>query len=244
MRKTLPIVFALFLGTTLCEAQVPYRETVPDVRYSVAGEKKPSRLSDDDALFTILAFEDEDALGNTLPIWYTDEAIKPYFQNYNPDYGRTLFVVSRMKNKKAIERKLGVTSYPEYILVGPDRRILTRSDRAEDIIRYVTTNLSAYAETDWAAYLLKAKDLFDAGQVFAARRIVSDCLRHVRWDENFPPEAHKTIPRIVITMKDDDMYMDFVGDIKHKYNLGLLSEEDVAPFQSEFSRIHLSSDKR
>ena len=243
MHRLLPIVLAFFLGLALCEAQVPYRETVPDVRYSVAGEKKPSRLSDDDALFTILAFEDEDALGNTLPIWYTDEAIKPYFQNYNPDYGRTLFVVSSMKNKKSVERKLGITSYPEYILVGADRRILTRSDRAEDIVKYVTTNLSAYEKTDWAAYLLRAKDLFDAGQVFAAQRIVSDCLRHIRWDENFSPEVHKAIPRIVATMKGDDMYMSFVGEIKQKYNLGILSEEDVAPFKNEFTMIHIVGDK-
>ena len=125
MHRLLPIVLAFFLGLALCEAQVPYRETVPDVRYSVGGEKKPSRLSDDDALFTILAFEDEDAPRNELPFWYTDEAIQPYFQNSNPDYGRTLFVVSGIKNKKSIARKLGVSSYPEYILVGADRRILT-----------------------------------------------------------------------------------------------------------------------
>ena len=44
-------------------------------------------------------------------------------------------------------------------------------------------------------------------------------------------------------MKDDEMYMSFVGEIKHKYNLGLFSEEDVAPFKSEFSMIHLMGDK-
>ena len=243
MRRILNILSALFLCMPLCEAQVPYRETVPDIRYHVSGERRLSRLSDDDALFTILAFEDEDAAKGTLPVWYTDDAIKPYFQNYNPDYGRTLLVVSSMKNRKSIERKLGVSSYPEYVLVGADRRILTRSGRVEDIIEYVTTNLSSYAETDWVSYLVKAKNLFESGQAFAARRIVSDCLRHVRWDESFPPEVHKTIPRIVATMKDDEMYMSFVAEIKHKYNLGILSEEDVAPFRNEFSVIHMMGDK-
>lgn len=171
---------AFFLCVALCEAQVPYRQIVPDIKYNVSGERRLSRLSNDDALFTILVFEDENAPKEKLPVWYTDDSIKPYFQNYNPDYGRTLFVVSSMKNKKSIERKLGITSYPEYVLVGGDRRILTRSSRAEDIIVYVTTNLSEYAFTDWAAYLSRAKQLFDSGQVFAAQRIVSACLRHVR----------------------------------------------------------------
>ena len=242
MRNTLSITLTLFLCPSLCEAQVPYRETVPDVRYSVAGETKLSRLSNDDVLFTILAFEDEDARGNTLPFWITDKDIQPYFQNYNPDYGRTLFVLTRMKNKKSVERKLGVTSYPEYILVGPDRRILTRSHKGEDITEYVTTHLSAYAETDWEAYIIRAGQLFESGQLFAAQRIISDCLRRIRWDENFSPEVHRVIPRIIATMKGGDMYLDFVGDIKHKYNLGILSDEDVAPFKNEFSRIHLSSD--
>ena len=242
MRRAFPLVVVLFLCPALCEAQVPYRETVPDVRYSVAGQTKLSRLSNDDVLFTILAFEDEDARRNTLPFWITDNDIQPYFQNYNPDYGRTLMVLTGMKNKKSVERKLGVTSYPEYILVGPDRRILTRSNKAEDIIEYVTTNLSAHAETDWEAYLLRAGQLFESGQVFAAQRIVADCLRRIRWDESFPPEVHKTIPRIVATMKGDDMFMDFVGEIKHKYNLGILSDDDVAPFKNEFSRIHIMGD--
>ena len=242
MRRVLYILSAWFLCMTWCKAQVPYRETVPDIQYHVSGERKASRLSNDDVLFTILAFEDEDASRQTLPVWYTDDAIQPYFQNYNPDYGRTLMVVSSMKNKNGVARKLGITSCPEYVLVGADRRILTRSSRAEDIIEYVTTHLSAFAATDWAAYLLRAEHLFDSGQVFAARRIVSDCLRHTRWDENFPPEVHKAIPKIVASMKDDDMYMSFVGEIKHKYKLGILSEEDVAPFRNEFSIIHIMGD--
>ena len=217
MRNTLSITLTLFLCPSLCEAQVPYRETVPDVRYSVAGETKLSRLSNDDVLFTILAFEDEEAPKDMLPFWITDKDIQPYFQNYNPDYGRTLFVLTRMKNKKSVERKLGVTSYPEYILVGPDRRILTRSHKGEDITEYVTTHLSAYAETDWEAYIIRAGQLFESGQLFAAQRIISDCLRRIRWDENFSPEVHRVIPRIIATMKGGDMYLDFVGKIKHKY---------------------------
>lgn len=243
MRIAFSILSALLLCPAFCLAQVPYRETVPDIKYSVSGEKRLSRLSDDDVLFTILAFEDEGAVGETLPVWYTDDTIKPYFQNYNPDCGRTLLVVTSMNNKKSIERKLGITSYPEYVLIGADRRILTRSKRAEDIIKYVTTNLSEYAVTDWTTYLLRAKHLFESGQAFAARRIVSDCLRHVRWDESFPPEVHKAILQIVATMKGDEMYMSFVGEIKHKYNLGIFSDEDVAPFKNEFSMIHMMGDK-
>ena len=243
MRSSLSVFICIALFSAFCGAQVPYRETVPDIKYSVSGVRKLSRLSNDDALFTILVFEDANSPKETLPVWYTDESIKPYFQNYNPDYGRTLFVVSSMKNKKSIEKRLGITSYPEFVLVGGDRRILTRSSRAEDIIEYITTNLSEYAVTDWATYLFRAKQLFESGQVFAAQRIVSDCLRHSIWDESFPQEVHKAIPRIIATMKDDEMYMSFVAKIKHKYNLGILSEEDVYPFKNEFSLIHIMGDK-
>ena len=38
---------AVFMCPLLCKAQ-PYREIVPDVRYSVAGQAKPSNLSNDD----------------------------------------------------------------------------------------------------------------------------------------------------------------------------------------------------
>jgi hypothetical protein len=243
MRSSLSVFICITLFSAFCGAQVPYRQTLPDIKYSVSGERKLSRLSNDDALFTILVFEDANVPKETLPVWYTDELIKPYFQNYNPDYGRTLFVVSSMKNKKSIEKRLGITSYPEYVLVGGDRRILTRSSRAEDIFEYVTTNLSEYAVTDWATYLIRAKQLFESGQVFAAQRIVSDCLRHSKWDESFSQEVHKAIPRIIATMKDDDMYMSFVAEIKHKYNLGILSEADVYPFKKEFSIIHIMGDK-
>ena len=127
MRSSLSVFICIALFSAFCGAQVPYRETVPDIKYSVSGERKLSRLSNDDALFTILVFEDANSPKETLPVWYTDESIKPYFQNYNPDYGRTLFVVSSMKNKKSIEKRLGITSYPEFVLVGGDRRILTRA---------------------------------------------------------------------------------------------------------------------
>ena len=249
MKTKRSIIFSLilFLTAAVGYAQVPYGEIVPDVKYHVGGQSKPSRLSNDDVLFTILAFEDDREPGGELPLWYTDQSIQPYFQNYNPDYGRTLMVVTSMKNRKVVERKLGVKSYPEYILVGPDRRVLTRSGRFEDIIKYVTTNLSAYAQTDWAAYLLKAKDLFESGQEFAAQRIVSDCLNHARWVDDFPLEVHKVIPKIVASMEHgntfDEEYMFFVAEIKHRYNQGILSEEDVAPFKNQFSMIHMMGDK-
>ena len=243
MRRVSSILFFLLITLTGF-AQVQYQETVPDIRYPVSGQKKLSKLSNDDGLFTILAFEDDAIVSwETDRIWYTNIDIQPYFQNYNPDYGRTLFIVSKMKNRKQIERKLGVSSYPEFILVGPDLRILTRSHNPEDIIKYVTTNLSYFAETDREGYILKAKDLFESGQVFAAQRIVSDCLRHGRWSDSFPSEAHKAIPRIVASMEHNEMYSFYVAEIKHRYNVGILSEEDVAPFKNEFPRIHMMGDK-
>ena len=247
MKRLLSILTILSLSAALGYAQVPYGEVAPDVKYPVSGQRKLSRLSNDDVLFTILAFENEAERGSALPVWYTDQSIQPYFQNYNPDYGRTLMIVTSMKNRKGVERKLGVSSYPEYILVGPDRRVLTRSKQFEDIIKYVTTNLSEYAQTDWAAYILKAKDLFDSGQIFAAQRIVSDCLNRARWVDSFPPEVHKAIPLIVASMEHgdtfDERYMFYVAEIKHRYNLGILSEEDVAPFKNQFSMIHMMGDK-
>lgn len=244
MRRLSSILYFLLFFTITGVAQIPYQETVPDIRYPVCGQKKLSKLSNDDGLFTILAFEDEAAVSReTDRIWYTNKEIQPFFQNYNPDYGRTLFIVSKMRGKKRLEKRLGVTSYPEFVLVGPDLRILTRSHNAEDIIKYVTTNLSYFAETDWEGYILKARDLFESGQEFAAQRIVSDCLRHGRWSQDFSLEAHKAIPIIVASMERDEMYSFYVGEIKYRFNLGILSEEDVAPFKSEFSRIHMTGDK-
>ena len=203
MKRLLSILTILCLSAALGYAQVPYGEVAPDVKYPVSGQRKLSRLSNDDVLFTILAFENEAERGSALPVWYTDQSIQPYFQNYNPDYGRTLMIV--------------------------------------------TTNLSEYAQTDWAAYILKAKDLFDSGQIFAAQRIVSDCLNHARWVDSFPPEVHKAIPQIVASMEHgdtfDERYMFYVAEIKHRYNLGILSEEDVAPFKNQFSMIHMMGDK-
>ena len=203
MKRLLSILTILSLSAALGYAQVPYGEVAPDVKYPVSGQRKLSRLSNDDVLFTILAFENEAERGSALQVWYTDQSIQPYFQNYNPDYGRTLMIV--------------------------------------------TTNLSEYAQTDWAAYILKAKDLFDSGQIFAAQRIVSDCLNHARWEDDFPLEVHKVIPKIVASMEHgdtfDERYMFYVAEIKHRYNLGILSEEDVAPFKNQFSMIHMMGDK-
>lgn len=162
MRKISSILYFLLFFTITGVAQIPYQETVPDIRYPVSGQKKLSMLSNDDGLFTILAFEDDAAVS-----W----------------------------------------------------------------------------ETDWEGYILKARDLFESGQEFAAQRIVSDCLRHGRWSKDFSLEAHKAIPIIVASMERDEMYSFYVGEIKHRFNLGILSEEDVAPFKSEFSRIHMKGDK-
>lgn len=43
-----------------------------------------------------------------------------------------------------------------------------------------------------------------SGQVKIAQRIVSDCLRHGRWYEDFSPEAHKAIPKIIASMKHQE----------------------------------------
>ena len=233
-------------------AQVPAGERVPDIRYPVSGQSRLSRLSNDDVLYTILYFgydstpvdgqSGQDANPEYFALAFSD-SLKPYFNNFNPDYGRALMIVSKMKGQAGIERKLGVSSYPDIVLIDPNGRILARSAKATDIIDYITVNLLMFAETDWNSYILRASKLFESGQVKSAQRIVSDCLRHGRWLEGFSPEAHKAIPKIVATMEHDDMYMSFVGEIKHRYNQGILSEEDVAPFKNEFSRIHMMGDK-
>ena len=148
-----------------------------------------------------------------------------------------------MKGQAGIERKLGVKSYPDIVLVDPNNRIIARSSKATDIIDYIINNLSMFAVTDWNAYILRASELYETGQIKSAQRIVSDCLRHGRWYEDFSSEAHKAIPKVVSSMKHDEMYMYFVGEVKHRYNQGVLSEDDVAPFKNEFSRIHMMGDK-
>lgn len=242
MKKILLLVSLLFGCMTSAFAQffAGSGNPIPDVRYHVSGQKKDSHLSSDGVLFSVLVFEDESESSSLF--WATNNALTP-FCGVNPEYGRTLVVISHPKNKKRLEKQLGVSSYPEYFLIGPDRFILTRSNKAEDIVDYIITNLSAFTKTDWEAYLLRAKDLFDSGQVFAAKRIVSVCICQFGWEDTFSPAAHKVIPRIVASMKGDEWYMDFVGQIKIKYNMGLLTDEDVAPFKEEFSRIHATGDK-
>ena len=252
MRKCLILSMLLFLLPIAGNAQVPFGERVPDIRYPVSGQRKPSRLSNDDVLYTILYFgyNNESVDGQSgldaNPEYFAltlSDSLKPYFNNFNPDYGRALMMVSEMKGQAGIERKLGVKSYPDIVLVDPNNRIIARSSKATDIIDYIINNLSMFAVTDWNAYILRASELYETGQIKSAQRIVSDCLRHGRWYEDFSSEAHKAIPKVVSSMKHDEMYMYFVGEVKHRYNQGVLSEDDVAPFKNEFSRIHMMGDK-
>ena len=242
----------LFLLPIAGNAQVPFGERIPDIRYKVCGQRKLSRLSNDDVLYTILYFgyNNESVDGQSgldaNPEYFAltlSDLLKPYFNNFNPDYGRALMMVSEMKGQAGIERKLGVKSYPDIVLVDPNNRIIARSSKATDIIDYIINNLSMFAVTDWNAYILRASELYETGQIKSAQRIVSDCLRHGRWYEDFSSEAHKAIPKVVSSMKHDEMYMYFVGEVKHRYNQGVLSEDDVAPFKNEFSRIHMMGDK-
>ncbi len=242
----------LFLLPIAGNAQVPFGERIPDIRYKVCGQRKLSRLSNDDVLYTILYFgyNNESVDGQSgldaNPEYFAltlSDSLKPYFNNFNPDYGRALMMVSEMKGQAGIERKLGVKSYPDIVLVDPNNRIIARSSKATDIIDYIINNLSMFAVTDWNAYILRASELYETGQIKSAQRIVSDCLRHGRWYEDFSSEAHKAIPKVVSSMKHDEMYMYFVGEVKHRYNQGVLSEDDVAPFKNEFSRIHMMGDK-
>ena len=242
----------LFLLPIAGNAQVPFGERIPDIRYKVCGQRKLSRLSNDDVLYTILYFgyNNESVDGQSgldaNPEYFAltlSDSLKPYFNNFNPDYGRALMMVSEMKGQAGIERNLGFKSYPDIVLVDPNNRIIARSSKATDIIDYIINNLSMFAVTDWNAYILRASELYETGQIKSAQRIVSDCLRHGRWYEDFSSEAHKAIPKVVSSMKHDEMYMYFVGEVKHRYNQGVLSEDDVAPFKNEFSRIHMMGDK-
>ena len=60
----------------------------------------------------------------------------------------------------------------------PNNRVIARSAKATDIIDYITNNLSMFAVTGWNAYILRASELYETGQIKSAQRIVSDCLRH------------------------------------------------------------------
>lgn len=253
MKKHSLLIVLFLLCTTAGYAQESYGKTVPDIKYPVSGQRRPSSLSNDNVLYTILYFgyvnEPKDGQSglDANPEYFAltfSDTLNPYFNNFNPDYGRALMIVSTMKNQKRIEKKLNVISYPDIILVDPNRRIIARSNKASDIIDYITTNLSMFAATDWNEYILRALRLYETGQVANAQRIVEDCLRHARWSEDFSTEAHKAIPLIVASMsRDNEMYSSYVGEIKHRYNIGILSEQDVAPFKNDFKRIHLSSDK-
>ena len=128
MRKCLILSMLLFLLPIAGNAQVPFGERVPDIRYPVSGQRKLSRLSNDDVLYTILYFgyNNEPVDGQSgldaNPEYFAltlSDSLKPYFNNFNPDYGRALMMVSKMKGQAGIERKLGVTSYPDIVLVDP-----------------------------------------------------------------------------------------------------------------------------
>ena len=252
MRTVFFTILLLLAGSYFGVAQVAYGNIAPDIRYPVCGQRHCSRLSNDDVLYTILYFGYNDTPSNgQTPLEANPEfflltfsdALKPYFQNYNPDYGRALMIISTMKNQNRIERKLNITTYPTILLVDPNRRIIARSTKAGPIIEYITNNLSMFTSTDWNEYILRAKALFESGQKHAAQRIVMDCIRHGRWYDEFTIEAHKAIPLIAASMRKDEWYMDCVGEIKYRYNIGILSEEDVRPFQNEFKRIHMTGDK-
>ena len=200
MRNLFITILLLLAWGPFGAAQVAYGDIAPDIRYPVCGQRHCSRLSNDDVLYTILYFGYNDTPSNgQTPLDANPEyfllsfsnALAPFFQNYNPDYGRALMIVSSMKNQKRIERKLNITTYPTILLIDPNRRIIARSNRAEPIIEYITNNLSMFASTDWNEYILRAKALFDSGQIHAAQRIVMDCIRHGRWYNEFTVEAHK-----------------------------------------------------
>ena len=251
--KTKSLLISFFLlWTNIGIAQSPYRGVVPDIRYPVCGQKRPSSLSKDNVLYTILYFgyvdtpqegqSGLDANPEYFALTFSD-ILRPYFNNFNPDYGRALMIISTMKNQDRIEKKINVISYPDIVLVDSKRRIIARSNKASDIIDYISGNLSMISSTDWNDYILKALRLFQSGHKGNARRIVSECIQHGRWYDDFTTEAHKAIPLIVASMRHDEWYMDFVGEIKYRYNIGILSDEDVAPFWDEFKRIHVTGDK-
>ena len=102
-------------------------------------------------------------------------------------------MVSKMKGQAGIERKLGVTSYPDIVLVDPNNRIIARSSKATDIIDYIN-NLSMFAVTDWNAYHSEHRNCMKPGRSKAPRESCPDCLRHGRWNKDFSSEAHKAIP--------------------------------------------------
>ena len=239
MKKFYLSICCLLLCVTVCFAQKS--EIVPDIKYHTChnhgfGIKKWTKLSDTHVLYTILYFGFE---GN--PEYFAlelSDSLKPYYNNYNPDYGFSLMLLSSMKNQKRIEKQLGVSSYPDIVLIDPKRRIIARSNKASDIIEYITTHLSMFSTTDWNMFILTAKRMYESGQAEIAQKIVRDCIMLYKWDNDFSPEAHKAIPMIVASMKEDDYYTSCVAEIKLRYQKGILSKEDIAPFEYLFPSIH------
>ena len=102
MRKCLILSMLLFLLPIAVNAQVPFVERVPDIRYPVSGQRNPSRLSNDDVLYTILYFgynnepvdgqSGLDAKSEYLALMFSG-LLKPYCNNFNPEYGRALMMV-------------------------------------------------------------------------------------------------------------------------------------------------------
>ena len=96
-----------------------------------------------------------------------------------------------------------------------------------------------FSTTDWNMFILTAKRMYESGQTAIAQNIVRDCLMLYKWDNDFSPEAHKAIPMIVASMKDDEYYTSCVAEIKLRYQKGILSKEDIAPFEYLFPSINL-----
>ena len=251
MKKNSLSICLLFLCGILCFAQK--NNIVPDIKYHTChnhgfGINKWTKLSEAHVLYTILYFgydgnpKDGISIKDANPEYFAlelSDSLKPYYNNYNPDYGFSLMLLSSMKNQKKIEKQLGVTTYPDIILIDPKRHIIARSEKASDIIEYITTHLSMFSTTDWNMFILSAKKLFESGQKKIAQKIVRDCIMLYKWGDDFSPEAHKAIPVIVASMKDDEYYKSCVAEIKLRYQKGLLSKEDIAPFEYLFPSIHI-----
>ena len=243
MKKFVLLVSLGFLCMASAQAQLSRGDVFPDVKSRDLITGKLYKLSDNRVLFTILYLgnnhpKNGQSYIDANPEYYAlsdSEELKPYFNNYNPDYGYSLALLSgdEIHNSKGIERKLGIGASPEIILIDHRRHILTHSKKATDIIDYITTNLSMFASTDWNGYILHALEMFEAGQVEDAQEIVSQCLALFQWADDFSPEANKAILRIVASMKDEVRRILWVNlSIKHKS--GLLSDEEFAPFKDDY----------
>ena len=244
MKKVILLLSLSFLCMTSAQAQLSRGDVFPDVKFCrdiITGKK--NKLSDLRYLFGIFYLganhpQNGQTYKDANPEYYAlsdSEELKPYLHNFNPDYGYSLELWEgrEILNSKRIERKLGIGPSPVIILIDHNRRILTHSDKATDIIDYITTNLSMFASTDWNGYILQALEMFEAGQVEDAQEIVSECLVLFQWADDFSPEANKAILRIVASMKDEVRRLLWVNlSIKHKS--GLLSDEEFAPFKDDY----------